>query len=190
MNLETRPRTGTLLIANPTLLDRNFSRTVVLLCAHASEGSMGLILNRPSAVTLAEVLVGVPASARDNVHWGGPVEPDRFILLQRLSPEDPGQMASRITTDVGFGDEEEFMRDLTRESPRALARYRLFAGYAGWGEGQLQGEMDECSWLVASIPVGRFVFETTADAMWSTAIAGLGPEYAHLVNLPLDPRVN
>jgi putative transcriptional regulator len=187
VTLDAQPRSGDILVASPTLLDRNFSRTVVLLCAHDLEGSMGLVLNRPSRFSLSDVLVGVPRSASEKVFWGGPVQEDRFLLLQR-SPDE--STLADITQGIQFGSEEDFMRDLMDDSHSTIQQYRVFAGYAGWGEEQLQVEMDQCSWLIAPTSAADLVFDTAADEMWSAAIRSLGPEYAHLASMPLDPRVN
>jgi putative transcriptional regulator len=148
---------------------------------------MGLILNRPSRFSLSDVLVGVPRSASEKVFWGGPVEEDRFMLLQRI----PGESAlGGITEGIQFGNEEEFMRDLMDDTHSAVQQYRVFAGYAGWGDGQLQMEMDQCGWLIAPTPAQALIFDTAPEGMWSAAIRSLGPEYAHLASMPLDPRVN
>lgn len=187
MTLDDHPQAGNILVSSPTLLDRNFSRTVVLLCAHDQEGTMGLVLNRPSRYSLSDVLVGVPRTASEKVFWGGPVEQDRFLLLQRSSEESP---LGSITEGIQFGNEEEFMRDLMHDSSGTIQQYRVFAGYAGWGEGQLQSEMDQCSWLIAPATARDLIFDTSPEAMWSAAIRSLGPEYAHLASMPMDPRVN
>ena len=185
MTFDSKPKTGSLLVASPTLLDLNFSRTVVLLCAHDAEGTMGLVLNRPSSFALSDVLVGVPPSASEKVFWGGPVDQNRFIVLQRSA--DTTLETTSIAEDIQFGREEDFLHDLMEGHPRS--QYRMFAGYAGWGEGQLQEELDQCGWLIAPT-VASLVFDTPPDKMWATAIQSLGPEYAHLASMPLDPRVN
>jgi putative transcriptional regulator len=187
VTLDSNPKTGSLLVASPTLLDRHFSRTVVLVCAHSIEGSMGLVLNRPSSFALSDVLVGVPPAASEKVFWGGPVEQNRFIVLQRSAEANlPGPP---IAKGIQFGREEDFMHDLLQGAPGAFIQYRMFAGYAGWGEDQLQMEMDQCSWLIAPTDVS-LVFDTPADSMWAVAIQSLGPEFAHLASMPMDPRVN
>jgi len=187
VTLESTPQTGSLLIASPTLLDLNFSRTVVLVCAHDSEGTMGLVLNRPSRYALSDVLVGMPASASEKVFWGGPVDQNRFIVLQRSSdPELPG---GSIADGIQFGQEQDFLHHLMEGHPESSIQYRMFAGYAGWGEGQLQTELDQCGWLIAPADV-KLVFDTPAEKLWSRAIQSLGPEFAHLASMPLDPRVN
>ena len=187
MTLDSNPQTGSLLVASPTLLDINFSRTVVLVCSHDADGSMGLVLNRPSSFSLSDVLVGVPPSASEKVFWGGPVDENHFIVLQRSS--DPELSSPRIATDIQFGREEDFLRDLMKGHSGGLIQYRMFAGYAGWGEGQLQAELDQCGWLIAPT-LASVVFDTAPEKMWAKAIQSLGPEFAHLATMPLDPRVN
>lgn len=187
MKLESIPKRGCLLISSPTLQDSNFSRTVVLLCAHDAQGSMGLVLNRPTNFSLSEALVGVSHPTTEKLFWGGPVQEDRVTILQRTTQGTTSQ--HRIAADIEFGDEQDFLRETEGSSLTTSKRFRMFAGYAGWGEGQLQEELDQCGWLIAPA-AAELVFDTAPKTIWSAALHRLGPEFAHLASMPRDPRVN
>src|SRR3954462_6035046 len=133
---------GKLLVSSPSLIDPNFRKTVVLVAHHDDEGAMGLVLSRPSDVPAADAvpqLEGLPGS-NDPIFVGGPVQPEAFIVLAQF--EDVDQAAVPIMGAIGFmpADAEPEELDITR--------LRLFAGYSGWGEGQLEDELDEGSWIV------------------------------------------
>jgi putative transcriptional regulator len=190
VKLDSLPTRGCLLISSPTLQDSNFSRTVILLCAHDTQGSMGLVLNRPTSFSLSEALMGVPRTATEKLFWGGPVQEDQVTILQRTVPDTASKQP--ISEGIEFGDEQDFLREVGDEGDENdpnSKRFRMFAGYSGWGEGQLQQELDQCGWLIAPA-APSLVFETAPEAIWSAAIHSLGPEFAHLASMPRDPRVN
>jgi len=179
------PLRGQLLIAGPTLLDPNFHRTVVLVCAHSDEGALGLVLNRPTDLDVAEA---VPDLAEvlgpSDVLWtGGPVQPSSIVLLAELA--EPPEEALMVTGDIGLVLQGADLEDVAGAAGRA----RAFVGYAGWGPGQLEGEMEGGDWIVApSDP--EDAFNEDADGLWATVLARKGGEYALLATMPPDPSVN
>lgn len=180
---------GRLLVATPPLLDPNFVRTVVLMIEHNADGALGVVLNRPSATHLAEVLPawGDLAVAPGFVHVGGPVQPDGMIGLARLDPAGPLDVPGVTVVWPGVGTV-----DLDGPVPGGAAGLhgvRGFAGYSGWGPGQLDGEIATGSW---------FVVDRRPDDLWSDEPAGLwhrvlrrqpGP-LAQFANAPIDPSTN
>ena len=138
---------GSLLVSSPALHDPNFRRTVVLIAHHDDDGAMGLVLTRPSDVPASEAvpsLEGFPG-ADGPVYVGGPVQPEAFMVLAEFA--DPDEAAVPIIGGVGFMSAEAEPDELS------IRRLRLFAGYAGWGAGQLEAELAEPSWIV--IPARR-----------------------------------
>ena len=130
---------GKLLIAGPALWDPNFRRTVLLIGHHDDEGAVGVILNRASGTTVAEAVppLGVLVPADEPVFLGGPVQPDAAVVTtSRRSP-----ISWRSTPSASFRP-----RPLPASRARSVAR--VFAGFAGWGPGQLEAEIDEDSWVV------------------------------------------
>jgi putative transcriptional regulator len=166
----------TLLLAMPQLRDPNFVRSVVLLCEHGPNGSLGFVVNRPTDVRAAEAVVLDPPVRGDNglMLWtGGPVEPQRGFLLLG---EDPGVGDSEKVSDgLHLTASVEVLRRVLEAAPTdsALQRARLLLGYAGWGPGQLDQEHTASAWLTAP-PDPDLVFATPAETMWEVAIRGLG----------------
>lgn len=145
---------GTLLVARPELVDANFRRTVVYVVGHGEDGTWGVILNRPSETPVHNVLPQwAPLTAKSQVIFmGGPVQPTAAMSLARcvrgVSPANREGMA-QVAGQVGLLDLDSDPDD----QKDALNGIRIFAGHAGWGEGQLESEIDEGMWdLVAGLP--------------------------------------
>lgn len=176
---------GQLLLASPALQDPNFHRTVVLVGAHSSEGAIGVVLNRPSAVTVGEAVPQLQAAmdGQETVFLGGPVQPESIVLLgEFLDPEPAGLL---VLGRIGFPAPETEIEELAQ----ATARRRVFAGYAGWGEGQLDSELQQGDWIAQPALPGD-VFTESPEELWSTVLARKGGSYALLARMPLDPSVN
>jgi putative transcriptional regulator len=176
---------GQLLLAAPTLLDPNFSRTVILIGAHSEEGAMGVVLNRPSQVTVGDAVPQLEPAVDDGdaVYLGGPVQPDSIVLLGEFM--DPSPAGLLVLGRIGFPAPEAGIEELAA----ATARRRVYAGYAGWGEGQLDSELEQGDWI-AQIALPDDVFTEDPDELWSTVMARKGGSYALLARMPLDPSVN
>jgi putative transcriptional regulator len=168
-----------LLLSMPQLVDPNFNRTVVLLCKHNDEGAFGLVVNRP-LVTSGPVTVTLDppvASPRELQVWvGGPVELERSWILSAGDPttaalgEPPG---IRVAEQLYLSTSPELLRRLLDPDPPP--RTRLIVGYAGWGPGQLEAELNASAWLIAEADPD-LIFDTPSDAMWETAIRRLGAD--------------
>jgi putative transcriptional regulator len=175
---------GQLLIAGAELFDPNFRRTVVLVTEHGEEGALGLVLNRPAEATVAEAVPGLAPLVDDDapVFVGGPVDQQSLLVLAEF--DDPDDSAATVFDDIGFvrGD-----ADITLAAA-ATRRARVFAGYAGWGAGQLDAELDANGWIVAP-PHREDVF---ADGeLWTDVVRRQGGRYFTLLStMPLDPSQN
>jgi putative transcriptional regulator len=177
--------TGQLLLAAPSLRDPNFIRTVVLIGVHNDEGAMGVILNRPSNVTVGDAVPQLqPAvDALEPVYVGGPVQPTSVVCLAEF--DDPECAELIVLGRIGFPAAGAPVEDLAR----ATSRWRVFAGYAGWGEGQLDEEMERGDWIAdAALP--EDVFSQSAEAMWSSVLTRKGGSYALVARMPVDPSSN
>jgi putative transcriptional regulator len=176
----------TLLLAMPQLRDPNFSRTVVLLCEHSSEGALGFVVNRPTEVRAAEAVSLDPPLKGDSglrLWTGGPVETHRGFLLLGA---DPGVEASeRIAEGFHLTASVDVLRELLEGDPTSIGhrRCRLLLGYAGWGPGQLDSELAASAWITAPADPD-IVFSTPADSMWETAIRRLGVDPMALTPAP------
>ncbi len=179
--------TGCLLVAEPMLGDPNFDRTVVLIVQHSSEGALGLVLNRPTDVLVADALPGWEVAATDPalLHVGGPVEEQSGWCLARA--HDPGALTgfAPLVGDLGLVD-----LDLDPlEAATTFHATRLYAGYSGWGAGQLEHELAVDAWFVVpAAPDDPFLPDVAA--LWKRILARQGGPLARLAHFPPDPSLN
>jgi putative transcriptional regulator len=175
---------GHLLIAGPSLLDPNFWRTVVLVGEHSEEGALGVVLNRSSETPVEQALPELTLLAEDlgAVHVGGPVQPSAVVVLADFV--DPDAAETLVLDSVGFLP-SEVEPDLLGE----LRRARVYAGYAGWGPGQLDGELEEGSWIVEPARP-EDVFTDDPEGLWSDVLRRKGGPFAVLAAMPPDPSLN
>jgi putative transcriptional regulator len=174
---------GKLLVSSPSLVDPNFRKTVVLVAHHDDEGAMGLVLSRPSDVAAADavpLLEGLPG-ADDPVFVGGPVQPEAFMVLAEF--EDVDEAAAPIMNDLGF------MPADTEPDGLSIKRMRLFAGYSGWGAGQLEAELAEPSWIVVDAETDD-AFADDPDELWRNVVHRKGGAFSLMENMPFDPGLN
>lgn len=175
---------GQLLISSGGLFDPNFRHTVVLIGEHGAEGALGVVLNRPLDLTVEQ---GVPPLAElvppgEPLFEGGPVQPTSPVLLAELS--DPARADLPVFGPIGF-----LVGEVADEAREAIVRARVFTGYAGWGPGQLEREMDENAWILDPARV-EDVFTDAPALLWSRVLRRKGPEFEHLSRMPYDPRMN
>jgi putative transcriptional regulator len=173
---------GQLLVASPSLLDPNFRRTVVLVTEHGEHGAAGLVLNRPSETTVDEVVPQLEwlADPDERVYVGGPVEQNAVLVLGEF--EDPEKSPVAVFGDLGFVALDE-------EDAGAVRRRRVFAGYAGWGQGQLEEELERDDWILEPALVDD-VFADDADNLWGGVLRRKGGVFELVARMPEDPSVN
>lgn len=176
---------GQLLIAGPLLEDPNFRRSVVLIAEHGEGGAMGLILNRPSETAVEEAApeLGEVADPQGIIFEGGPVQPTAVVVLAEF--DAPAQAAAVVLEDIGFLSAGSDLADAAGVTRRS----RVFAGYAGWGPGQLESELERDDWIVT--PARREeIFSDDPARLWPAVLEGRGGQYALLARMPDDPSVN
>ena len=177
---------GALLVAEPPMADPNFKRSVILLCEHSTEGSFGLVLNRPSPMQLSEV-AGLKLPEGLQLALGGPVQADTLHFLHPFGDEIEGALP--VADGIWWGgDLESLLQGIDAERVDAR-RVRFFLGYSGWGEGQLEEEVAERGWIVLSA-TDSLVFAEEDDELWRQILRRLGGEYALLSTFPDNPRFN
>ena len=186
------PSAGALLVAGPSLEDPNFHRTVVLLLAFStSDGALGVVLNRPNSVPVAELLAGWTelAAPPDSVFVGGPVSRDSVICLARLraSAASGFEGCSPVPGVPGLAT-----LDLNR-SPvdmlEGVEAVRLFSGYAGWSAGQLEGEVEAGGWLFLPGSLAD-AFDGAPDELWRRVLRRAGGRIALYANAPPKLSMN
>lgn len=183
---------GTLLVATPALLDPNFADSVVLLIDADDEGALGVILNRPSSILVADVVDGWSevCAEPEVLFQGGPVSPDGAIALATLA--DHG--ADPASEPVGFRAVGRGLGLVDLDTPLELvegsiAGMRIFAGYAGWGADQLQQEIAEGAWYVLPSVSGD-VFRSDTTTLWRDVLRRQPGELAWHSTRPVDPDLN
>jgi putative transcriptional regulator len=160
--LAQAPSGGFFLVAKPSILDPNFSRTVVLVTPTPDGGILGVILNRPTKRSLAEILPGNERLARftEPLRFGGPVEPGGLFALFR-GTEEPGP-SFPVIGDVRLALQPATVEQLLLKPPEAL---RLFVGYAGWAPGQLDNELARGDWWTLKADVDS-IFRKDTGTLW------------------------
>jgi putative transcriptional regulator len=191
-NPPAEPSAGRLLIAAPALLDPNFARSVVLLLDHTEEGTLGVIINRPTELPVRDVLGGWAdlVTGPGVVFQGGPVGLDSALGLAWLGVPfrdgDEEPLGWRQLYDsIGLVD-----LDAPPEVVGAsLQSLRIFAGYAGWGAGQLEAELTQGAWyVVESLP--RDAFSVQPQGLWRGVLRRQPGELAFVATAPEDPTLN
>ena len=177
-----------LLVATPALVDPNFADTVVLLLDVDENGALGVVLNRPSGVPVADVLAdwGDVVAEPEVLFHGGPVSTEGALAVALLRAEDD--------VPVGFREVEGLLGLLDLDTPvelidGSLQGLRIFAGYAGWGTDQLAGEIEEGSWYVVPGEAPD-VFRVDPAELWRDVLRRQPGELAWHSTRPLDPELN
>lgn len=160
-------------------MDPNFIRTVIVVLHHDDEGALGVVLNRPSSEPVTAHLPAWSGSLVEPavVFVGGPVEPAMAIGLGR---DVEGSEPTPIPT-VGLVD--------LSGAPNVLDEVRIYSGYAGWGQGQLEGELEEGSWIVVDAEVAD-LFSSAPERLWADVLRRQGGRIALLATMPPDPSWN
>jgi putative transcriptional regulator len=179
---------GRLLVATPLLRDPNFMRTTVFMAEHSSGGAVGVVLNRPSETDVAGVLPAWESavSSPGVVFVGGPVSQEGALALARIGgPDLPATGFQPIVDGFGVVDLDS---DAALVVPR-LAGMRVYAGYAGWGPGQLDAEIAEGAWYVVT-GAPDDVFCSQPELLWRDVLRRQGGELALVSTFPADPSLN
>jgi len=162
----------------PQLGDPNFHRTVLLILQHSDEGARGVVLNRPTRVTLEDVARGqsltvAPRLSRQLVYAGGPVEPQRGLVVHdRVSLLEKRQLAPGLFLSETVDALEQLLGEET-------GKLRFFLGYAGWGPHQLEAELAQGTWLFTEAS-GERVLHSDADTLWEEVLRQMGVDPAML----------
>ncbi len=178
---------GQLLIATPRLSDPNFARAVILVLDHDGDGALGVVINRPSELTLQAVLPPWAEAVSDPqmLFAGGPVSPESALGLALCRGSGPPDGFRRMVGDYGLVDLDQDPAFLLPD----LVGVRVFSGYAGWGAGQLESEIDEGSWYVVSAQPADLL-HPRPERLWRSVLRRQPGELAYVANFPSDPSLN
>lgn len=181
---------GRLLVAEPTLADPNFHRSVVLLLDHGVHGALGVVLNRPGDVPVRDVVPTWAPYVTDpaTLFVGGPVSMEAAICLARC----PAGVESPVWTPIGDADEQLGVIDLhgdPTDAPVGVQGLRIFGGYAGWSAGQLESELAMDGWLVLDAEPDD-VFSDHPEELWRRVLARQRGPVRRFAAFPADPSLN
>jgi len=178
------PAPGLFLVSSRNLTDPHFSRTVIYLVAHSDDGSLGLVVNRPSHIRLADAVSDVEHEAGDAhaIYYGGPVKYSMLTMLMRSEQEN--SLVQLVADDVYFSHDRRVLDRLLAERKPADA-LRFYMGHAGWVPGQLQQEIERGNWYVVDADPAT-IFSTRPESLWTRLIEKLDPGglYVELEGVP------
>ncbi|MGF1596594.1 MAG: YqgE/AlgH family protein [Acidimicrobiales bacterium] len=174
---------GRILVARPELSDPNFDATLTLVLEHSDEGALGVVLNRPTPLTMADAFPDwQEMTARpDVVFAGGPVDRDALIALGRSGTDDGALVLGAHSVDL---DQQP-----TLVAAEGIEAVRVFAGYAGWAAGQLEGEIANHGWWVVDGTIDD-LFTDDPTRLWARVLQREGGDLAWYAHFPLDPSLN
>jgi len=178
-------KTGEILIAEPFLEGKYFSRSVVYITEHDEKGSIGFVMNKPMYYDVCDV-VSELEGIHIPVYIGGPVEQEQLYYLHN-HPEL--LHAQPVADGIYWGGDFRHLVYLLREGDILQGEIRFFAGYSGWEAGQLKKELSESSWMVGRIPMERF-FEDFENDLWGKSMEELGGIHRIWANFPENPKMN
>jgi putative transcriptional regulator len=171
---------GTVLLAEPFMLDPNFKRSAILLCEHNKEGSVGFIMNKPLDMRIDELIEGFP-EFESEVLFGGPVQTDTIHYIHNIGELLEG--SRQVTDGVYWGGDFEKLKFLINSQLIAPHNIRFFVGYSGWSEGQLKDEMSYGSWLTANMDA-NYLFKTQSWELWQQVMTHKGDIYSVIAQMP------
>ncbi len=163
---QTQVKVGDLLVAEPFLNDPNFKRSVILLCHHDKEGSLGFVLNHKMKVKFNELVNNFPKFDAD-VFAGGPVQTNTLHFIHNVGDLLEGSV--RISSGVYFGGDLNNLRFLIESKLIEPKHIRFYLGYTGWEEMQLQQEFKEGTWIPANMHA-NYIFKSDPKALWQNVL--------------------
>ena len=177
---------GQLLLDSGQLRGSFFQRTVVLICQHDAEGAFGLVLNRDTGNNAGDLLVAdLPETLKScPLYLGGPVQPSAlsFLHTDAFIPD------ANVLPNLNLGHSLDNLIEIG-ESFSTTRKIKMFAGYAGWSPGQLEGEMQRQAWITHPASL-ELVFDTDPANLWQTILRTKGSKYKLLSLMPEDPSRN
>jgi putative transcriptional regulator len=179
--------TGSLLVAEPFMLDTNFRRSVVLITDHTEdEGTVGFIINKPLAVKITDLVEEFP-EIDVFAYYGGPVSTNTIHYIHNVGRLLDG--STEIGPGVFWGGEFEKLKFLIAHELVKADNIRFFVGYSGWSAGQLEEEMESGSWIPSEIHP-NYLFKSKPSRLWNQVMHHKGDVFSVLAQLPEQPNLN
>lgn len=190
LDTQPTPARGSLLVAKPTVEDFCFKRSVTLIVDNDhEEGTMGLIVNRPTLITLENVMPEVEGAGRVPLYLGGPVGTNQLFFIHTLGAEVIPQSEQIVPGVFLGGDFEAIKMYLASEEPLD-GKIKFMIGYSGWSAGQLDDELKRHDWAVLKSHAASLIFDFQDQDVWDKAVASFGEQYRMWRNWPDDVTMN
>ena len=184
------PSRGAMIVAKPTVEDYCFKRSVALLVDHDNEeGSMGVIINKPTRFTLNEVLPDLEIASSVQLFLGGPVGTNQLFFIHSLG-DKAIQGSVQVAPGVYFGGDFEMIKMILGSSHDINGKIKFMVGYCGWTAGQLNQEVNRHDWAVLKDRASQLTFSEHDDEIWSKAVALFGEQYRLWSSWPTDVSQN
>tara|TARA_B110000503_G_scaffold87510_1_gene132917 strand:- start:702 stop:1259 length:558 start_codon:yes stop_codon:yes gene_type:complete len=181
-----KPLKGRLLIAEPAILnDSSFNRSIILITEYTNHNTVGFILNRPLEYTLQDLLPEIESDFI--IYEGGPVDQDNLYFVHKV----PDLIPESIEVDKGifWGGNFESLKNLLTNGSLKETDIRFFLGYSGWGENQLEDELNSNSWFISENDI-KNIFSKDDESLWKNKILQKGGDYKLWANAPSDINLN
>lgn len=182
-----KPKKGRLLLADPFYTDEYFTRAVVYLCEHNTEGSFGFVLTNYLELDLHEIAKNFP-NLKTKVSLGGPVQTDNIYFIHTLG--DKITNSQLIDDGLYVGGDYDQMISLIQKGEATEKDVRFFLGYAGWTSNQLTDEIENNAWIVVPVLNPREIMDFTIDNLWENLMRREGQSYGILAQSPNDISLN
>lgn len=186
-NKEAAVKTGSVLLAEPFMIDPNFKRAVVLLCDHEREdGTVGFILNKPLSIRVDELVADFPEFG-GQIYYGGPVANDTIHYLHNQGDLIPDSIP--VAKGIHWGGDFEQIKFLISSKLIKEKDIRFYVGYSGWSPGQLQDELKYGSWVISEMDP-NYLYNTRSDKLWSKVMDHKGDNYTVIATMPDKLNLN
>ena len=181
------PAKGKILISEPFLCDYVFGRSVILVIDHSSDGTMGLVLNKPLPFSLNDIIQDFYLTESVPLFQGGPISTDTLFFLHTLKNVSKALPIARgIYLNGDFTDIKQYILN----GGSIKGKLRFFLGYSGWGYEQLAHEIKENTWMISKESVPTLMDETSSNGLWELALGRLGKKYEMWSHFPQIPAMN
>ena len=181
------PSRGKVLISEPFLYDEMFGRSVILLVDHSTDGTMGLVLNKPLPLSLNDVLKEFKDISNIPIYKGGPLSTDTLFYLHTLKDVDD---SLQIGKGVYLNGDFDAIRRYILQGNDIDGKIRFFLGYSGWEHDQLCQEIEENTWLIGSTSIASLMNEKGSAELWKNVLGQLGGKYEIWSRFPQIPTLN
>jgi len=181
-----KPAKGKLLVAEPFLGDPSFDRSVILIAEYNEEGTVGFVLNKPLRLEMHLLIKGFP-KFNAPVYHGGPVQKENLYYIHSKGDLIPNSI--EMAPGLFWGGDIDKIKDMISMGLMTETDIKFFLGYSGWGKNQLEGEIEEKSWIVINHRIID-LFNNEESNPWKDILIEIGGDYKLWANSPIDPLMN